>query len=73
MPATNAINECSFSAINRIKTYLRNTRSENKLNHSMILLAHCKKADEINMIQIVKELDRNNQTKLRIFVRFNKT
>lgn len=73
MPATNAINECSFSAINRIKTYLRNTRSENKLNHSMILLAQCKKADEINMIQIVKELDRNNQTRLRIFVRFNKT
>lgn len=38
----------------------------------MILLAQCKKADEINMIQIVKELDRNNQTRLRIFVRFNK-
>ena len=38
----------------------------------MILLAQCKKPDEINMIQIVKELDRNNQTRLRIFVRFNK-
>ena len=37
MPATNAVSERSFSAMNRIKTYLRSTMGQARLNHLMIL------------------------------------
>ena len=37
MPATNATSERSFSALRRVKTYLRNTMSQERLNHLMIL------------------------------------
>ena len=50
LPATNATSERSFSAMKRIKTYLRNTT--NRLNHCILLHVHCKKTDQLNMIEI---------------------
>ena len=41
LPATNAVSERSFSAMNRIKMYLRSTTSGNQLNHCMSLYVHC--------------------------------
>ena len=38
--ATNAINERSFSALRRLKTYLRSTISDQRLNFLMILPVH---------------------------------
>ena len=52
LTATNAASERSFSAMKRIKVYLRNTISGNQLNHSMLLHVHCKKTDQLNMIEI---------------------
>ena len=40
LPATNAVNEHSFSALRRVKTYLRSTMNQSRLNHLMILHAH---------------------------------
>lgn len=40
MPATNATSERSFSALRRIKTYLRTTMSHQRLNDLMILYVH---------------------------------
>ena len=37
MPATNAVSECSFSAIRRLMTYLRSTTCQCRLNHVMLL------------------------------------
>ena len=39
-PATNAISERSFSALRRIKSYLRATMSQERLNQSMVLHVH---------------------------------
>ena len=50
LPATNATNESSFSAMKRIKTYLRSTTSGNQSNHCMLLHVRCKKTDQLNMI-----------------------
>ena len=36
MPATNATSERSFSALRRIKTYLRTTMTQQRLNHLMV-------------------------------------
>ena len=40
MPATSAVSERSFSALKRVKTYLRSTVGEGRLNHLMVLHVH---------------------------------
>ena len=37
MPATNAVSERSFSTLKRVKTYLRSTTGEGRLNHLLPL------------------------------------
>ena len=70
LPTTNVIIERSFSAMKRIKTYLRNTIIGNRLNHWMLLHVHWKKADQLNMIEIAKEFVGDNEARLRTFGRF---
>ena len=70
LPATNATSDRSFSAMKRIKTYLRNTTSGNRLNHCMLLHVHCKKTDQLNMIEIDKEVIGDNQARPQTFGRF---
>ena len=36
MPATNAVSERSFSTLRRVKSYLRSTMNQQRLNHLMI-------------------------------------
>lgn len=40
LPATNAGSERSFSAVRRVKTYLRTTMSKERLNYLMVLHIH---------------------------------
>ena len=54
-PATNAISERSFSAMRRIKTYLRSTMGQSRLNAVMILHVHKEKTDEIQIVDIANE------------------
>ena len=37
LPATNAVSERSFSHLRRIKNYLRNSMSQERLNHAMLI------------------------------------
>ena len=50
IPATNAVNERSFSALRRVKTYMRATTTDSKLNNLMILHVHKKETDNIDMV-----------------------
>ena len=68
--ATNVTSERSFSAMKRIKMYLRSTRSGNRLNQCMLLDIHCKKTDQLDMIEIAKEFVGDNQAKLQTCDRF---
>ncbi|XP_070188918.1 zinc finger MYM-type protein 1-like [Littorina saxatilis] len=52
MPATNAVNERSFSAMRRLKNYLRSRMDEARLNHLMILHVHKARTDSLNMINV---------------------
>ena len=45
MPATNAISERSFSTMRRIKSYLRSTMRQDRLNHLMTLHIYQDKLD----------------------------
>ena len=40
MPATNAVSERSFSCLRRLKSYLRATMSQSRLNNVMVLHVH---------------------------------
>ena len=59
MQATNATSERSFSALRRVKTYLRTTMSQQRLNHLMLLHVHKDRTDKLNL---------NLKTILNVFV-----
>ena len=52
MAATNAISEHSFTALKLVKTYLRSTTGEGRLNHLMLLHDHKELADGIDMVKV---------------------
>ena len=55
MPATNAVSERSASAMRRIKTYLRSTMTQCRLNNVMVLHIHKHLTDNLNYIKILNE------------------
>ena len=55
MPAKNAVSERSFSALKRVKTYLRATTKEKRLNHSMILHVHKDRTDKIDLVDAANQ------------------
>ena len=55
MPATNAISDRSFSAMRRIKTYLRSTMSQGRLNAVMVLNVHKNRTDNLDLMSVCKE------------------
>ena len=61
MPATNAVSERSFSAMKRVKTFLRSTTSDYRLNHLMVLHVHKDRTDSVNMVEVANAfVERNN-------------
>ena len=49
MPATNTVSERSFSAMRRIKTYLRSTMLQERLNAAMTLHIHKDLTDSLDL------------------------
>ena len=47
MPSTNAVSERSFSALQRLKTYLRDTK-QNRLSHFLLLHIHKEHTDALS-------------------------
>ena len=67
MPATNASSERSFSALRRIKTYLRTTMKQERLNYLMLLHVHKARTDELC---IVNEFVGGSEHRSNIFAKF---
>ena len=70
MPATNAVSERSFSALRRVKTYLRSTMKQTRLNHLMILHVHKDITDSLNLNDIGNEFVRCSKHRLSVFGHF---
>ena len=70
MPATNATSECSFSALRRIKIYLRTTMTQMRLNSLMVLHIHSHKTDSLNLYSIADQFVGNREGRLRVFGKF---
>ena len=63
MPTTNATSERSFSALKRIKSYLRSTMKQERLNSLMTIHVHKDKTDKLELRAIGNEfVEANAQT-----------
>ena len=54
IPITTATSERSFSALRRVKTYLRSTMTEERLNNVLLLHTHKDLAAELDLVKIAK-------------------
>ena len=50
MPATNATSERSFSALKRVKIFLRSSMKQARLNHLMLLHVHKDLTDSLDLL-----------------------
>lgn len=55
MPASNAVSERSFSSLKLVKTYLRNSMGQERLNHLLILHIHSEETDRIDVDAVIKD------------------
>lgn len=61
IPATNAVSERSASALRRVKSYLRSTMSQVRLNNLLILHVHKQQTDELDLKIILNEIVSSNE------------
>ena len=61
-----AASECSFSAMRRIKTYLRSNMIQERLSNLMILYVHkdFTESDVLDLVEVANEFVRGNETRL---------
>ncbi len=69
-PATNAASERSASSLRRIKTYLRATMSEKRLNNLMVLNVHKDKTDELDIQSCLNEFVQGVEHRSNMFGQF---
>ncbi len=55
MPVTNATSERSFSALRRVKSYLRSTTGQERLNYLMLLHVHSDKTDKQDLKSVLND------------------
>ena len=66
----NCFPQRSFSAMRRVKTYLRSTMTQERLNNLMILHVHKEFTDALDLVQVANEFVRANESRLRSFGKF---
>lgn len=70
MPATNATSERSFSALRRVKSYLRSTMGQERLNYLMLLHVHNQKTDKLDLKAILNDFVQDSAHRSTIFSKF---
>ena len=60
MPATNALGEKSFSALRRIKNYLRSTMTQKGMNNLMLMSVYKEDADNLSLIDVAENFYSRN-------------
>ena len=71
MPATNAVSERSFSALRRVKNYLRSSMTQERLNHLLLLHTHKQLTDSIDLIAVANEFVALSEHRLSLFGKFS--
>ena len=70
MPATNAINERSFSALRRIKTYLQTTMTQCRLNNLILLHIHQELCEKLDLVDVANAFVVGSEHRLSLFGKF---
>ena len=70
MPASNATSERSFSALRRVKSYLRATMAQSRLNHLMVLHVHKERTANLNLISVANDFISGSEHRLTLFGSF---
>ena len=70
MPATNAVSERAFSGLRRIKTYLRSTMNQDRLNSIMVLHVHKEYTDDMDLVDIANEFVHSSDHRYNMFGKF---
>ena len=68
MPATNSR---SFSALRRLKSYLRNTMSQERLNNLLVLHVHKDITDTLDLRAICNEFVGDSEHRCKLFGKFS--
>ena len=70
MPATNATSERSFSALRRVKSYLRSMMGQQRLNNLMVLHVHKDRTHSLNLMDTANDFVRDSENRLHEFGKF---
>ena len=70
LPATNATSERSFSSLRRIKTYLRSTMKQERLNGLMVMHIHKERVDKIKLVDVAREFVSRSDVRFFKFGKF---
>ena len=70
VPQTSATAERTFSTLRRLKSYLRSTMSQKRLNHLVLLHVHKSLTDAIDLQSIAVEFINRNDRRLGFFGHF---
>ncbi len=67
MPSTNATSERLFSAICRVKNYLRSTMTQGRLNHLMALHYHQQLTDSVDLKKVANDFNQAQQCVFAVY------
>ena len=70
MPSTNATSERSFSALRRLKSYLRTTMSQERLNFLVLLYVHKDRTDALDLKRVLNDFVDGSVHRLGIFAKY---
>lgn len=70
IPVTSATAERTFSVLRRLKTFLRSSMSQPRLNHTMLLHIHKSRTDQLNLVEVAKEFVSINNRRQTFFGSF---
>ena len=72
VPVTSSTSERSFSALRQIKTYLRNTMGQEKMNHAVTCYVHSDRTDALDLFEAAKEFASANDRRVKYFGTFSR-
>lgn len=70
IPVTTASAERSFSALRRLKTYLRSTMTQNRLNNVTLPHVHKAYTDSLDLGEIVRSFITANEKRVHFFGKY---
>ena len=72
LPVASATSKRTFSSLRRLKTYLRSTMNQNRLNNCLLLHCHKSITDTLDTVDITKKFVRANEQRERHFGKYEK-